>query len=122
MQRLQSASRCLSLSSSKLFKSSPCLSQRLSQRLPSTRAPAELTEPIEAEKEKKMGVILKAYDDCRQDTLALQVMHLLEVIWQAEGIEIPLMVYNVTPARTSDENKAMGGIIECVARVSGVRA
>ena len=64
--------------------------------------------------ELKMGVILKAYDDCRQDTLALQVMHLLEVIWESEGIDIPLMVYNVTPARTSDKNKAMGGIIECV--------
>ena len=61
-----------------------------------------------------MGLILKAYDDCRQDTLALQVMHLLETIWEAEGIDVPLMVYNVTPARTSDDNKAMGGIIECV--------
>lgn len=62
----------------------------------------------------KMGLILKAYDDCRQDTLALQVMHLLETIWESEGIDVPLMVYNVTPARTSDEHKAMGGIIECV--------
>lgn len=62
----------------------------------------------------KMGLILKAYDDCRQDTLALQVMHLLETIWESEGIDVPLMVYNVTPARTNDEHKAMGGIIECV--------
>ncbi len=70
------------------------------------------TEP---EKEPiQMGLILKAYDDCRQDTLALQVMHLLETIWESEGIDIPLMVYNVTPARTSDEHHAMGGIIECV--------
>ena len=65
-------------------------------------------------KQLEMGLILKAYDDCRQDTLALQVMHLLETIWEAEGIDVPLMVYNVTPARTSDDNKAMGGIIECV--------
>ena len=109
MQRLQGASTCLSLSSSsKFFKSTPCLSQRWS----STCAPVELAK--EKAPEQKMGVILKAYDDCRQDTLALQVMHLLEVIWQSEGIEIPLMVYNVTPARTSDKNKAMGGIIECV--------
>ena len=72
--------------------------------------------PITEKKEEpiKMGLILKAYDDCRQDSLALQVMHLLETIWEAEGIDIPLMVYNVTPARTSDEHKAMGGIIECV--------
>lgn len=61
-----------------------------------------------------MGLILKAYDDCRQDTLALQVMRLLQIIWEAEGIDIPLMVYNVTPARTSTQDKVMGGIIECV--------
>ena len=63
---------------------------------------------------KTLGLILKAYDDCRQDTLALQVMRLLQIIWEAEGIDIPLMVYNVTPARTSTEEKVMGGIIECV--------
>ena len=62
----------------------------------------------------EMGLILKAYDDCRQDTLALQVMRLLEIIWESEGVDIPLMVYNVTPARTSSADKAMGGIIECV--------
>ena len=60
------------------------------------------------------GLIIKAYDDCRQDTLALQVMRLLETIWMSEGIDVPLKVYNVTPARTSDSNHAMGGLIECV--------
>ena len=65
-------------------------------------------------KTQTMGLILKAYDDCRQDTLALQVMRLLQIIWEAEGIDIPLIVYNVTPARTSTADKVMGGIIECV--------
>ena len=60
------------------------------------------------------GLIIKAYDDCRQDTLALQIMRLLETIWMSEGIDVPLKVYNVTPARTSDSNHAMGGLIECV--------
>lgn len=100
---------------------SPCFD--LSSSSISTNAPFESwkdlreTQQLEQEedsKEKTMGLILKAYDDCRQDTLALQVMHLLETIWESEGIDIPLMVYNVTPARTSDEHKAMGGIIECV--------
>ena len=49
-----------------------------------------------------------------QPTLKRGLMHLLEVIWEAEGIDIPLCVYNVTPARTSDNEHAMGGIIECV--------
>lgn len=105
IQRLQTFTTCASLrSSSRLLQSSSALSTRGVEEAVKGERPSEL----------KMGVILKAYDDCRQDTLALQVMHLLEVIWESEGIDIPLMVYNVTPARTSDKNKAMGGIIECV--------
>lgn len=75
-----------------------------------------LSPSIAAEPPAKLtrGLIIKAYDDCRQDTLALQVMRLLETIWESEGIDIPLKVYNVTPARTSDSNHAMGGLIECV--------
>ena len=104
IQRLQTFTTCASLrSSSRLLQSSSALSTRGVEEAVKGERPSEL----------KMGVILKAYD-CRQDTLALQVMHLLEVIWESEGIDIPLMVYNVTPARTSDKNKAMGGIIECV--------
>lgn len=97
MQRLQSFRTCSTLRTSPI------------------QSIAELVEEETPEQQTvKMGLILKAYDDCRQDTLALQVMHLLEVIWESEGIDIPLCVYNVTPARTSDSNHAMGGIIECV--------
>ena len=97
MQRLQSFRTCSTLRTSPM--------QSLAE-LAEEEAPEQPTL--------KRGLILKAYDDCRQDTLALQVMHLLEVIWEAEGIDIPLCVYNVTPARTSDSEHAMGGIIECV--------
>ena len=80
----------------------------------STMSLKSVSLPEEEKQTLEMGLILKAYDDCRQDTLALQVMRLLEIIWESEGVDIPLMVYNVTPARTSSADKAMGGIIECV--------
>ena len=72
IQRLQTFTTCASLrSSSRLLQSSSALSTRGVEEAVKEEHPSEL----------KMGVILKAYDDCRQDTLALQVMHLLEVIW-----------------------------------------
>ncbi|KAK8793436.1 hypothetical protein WA158_004795 [Blastocystis sp. Blastoise] len=62
-----------------------------------------------------IGAIFKAYDDCRQDTLALQVMKILQIIWDSHGFYLPLHIYAVTPARTSTKDLAMGGIIEMIA-------
>lgn len=54
------------------------------------------------------------YDDCRQDALALQVMKIIQILWDTHGYYLPLHIYNVTPARTSTKDLAMGGIIEAV--------
>lgn len=42
---------------------------------------------------KPMFVIFKAGDDLRQDVLTLQVIRLMDKIWQSEGLDLQLRPY-----------------------------
>ena len=56
------------------------------------------------------------YDDCRQDSLVIQVVHLLRDAFLAAGLALYLMPYTVIPSRIGKE-QAPGGILQCVKNV-----
>ena len=41
-------------------------------------------------------------------------MKIIQILWDTHGYYLPLHIYNVTPARTSTKDVAMGGSIEAV--------
>ena len=60
--------------------------------------------------------IFKVYDDCRQDSLVIQVVRLLRDAFLAAGLALSLVPYTVIPSRIGGEH-APGGILQCVKNV-----
>lgn len=81
-------------------------SDALEADLPPAPSPADIAEST-------LACIFKVYDDCRQDALALQVMKLLQELFESADLGLALFPYRVIPTRVGKE-LAVGGIIECV--------
>lgn len=63
----------------------------------SKKKPLWLVFNDESDKEAKQDLIFKAGDDIRQDALTLQLFNLFDQLWLAEGLDLRLIPYNVTP-------------------------
>lgn len=64
------------------------------------------------------SLIFKAYDDCRQDALAIQVLRFLSAAYSESRIPLPSYPYSVIPMRIGT-NGNPGGILEVI---PGVRS
>lgn len=60
--------------------------------------------------------IFKAFDDCRQDALTLQIIRLLSMKFSDAGVPVSLAIYSVIPSRSGTEN-AIGGIVQVIGNV-----
>ncbi len=78
------------------------------------KSETSMMDVILASKPKKQACIFKVFDDCRQDVLALQVIQLMQSVYKAVGLDIPLFPYRVIATRSSTCGNAVGGIIEVV--------
>lgn len=56
------------------------------------------------------SLILKVFDDCRQDALAVQVMHVLQRAFDEAGLALRLFPYAVVPMRVGHRRAAGGAI------------
>ncbi len=63
-----------------------------------------------------MACIFKVHDDCRQDTMTIQVVRLLRDLYATLGLPVYMYPYSVIPNRTGPE-KSIGGILQVVPNV-----
>jgi len=64
-------------------------------------------------KGRSLAAIFKVHDDCRQDTMTVQIIQLLKDCFHRIGLRLKLFPYSVIPNRTGPE-KSIGGMIQVV--------
>ena len=76
---------------------------------------SDLQRPIASAPSRPMrsSCILKVYDDCRQDALAVQVMELLRRVFNDAGLGLRLFPYSVIPTRCGSK-RIPGGVITVI--------